>query len=81
MESYAVILVMRLYKFWLNRMLKISIIVAYTARDPCATSRHTIHNVYVHVRMYVLPLPVSLLSAVTVSECSSVPVEVLSSEL
>ena len=75
---------MWLYKFWLNRMLKICIIVAYTARDPCATSHHTIHNVhnvYVHVQMYILPLSVSLFRAVIESECSSVPVEVLSSEL
>ena len=35
-----------------NHILKNCIIVAYTARDPCATSRHTIHNVYVHVQMY-----------------------------
>ena len=78
-ESCAIVLV----QFLQNCILKNCIIVAYTARDPCAMSCHTIHIVHLHVwsQMYVLLIPVSLFSVVTVSERFPMPVEGLSSKL
>ena len=82
-ESYVIVLVIRLCRFLRNRILKNCIIVAYTARDPCAMSCHTIHTVHLHVwsQMYALMIPVSLFSVVTVSERFPMPVEGSSSKL
>ena len=66
-----------LCKFLRNSMPKSSIIVAYTARDPCATSRHTMQCISTCVNV-LLVLVSSFSDSVRLF---SVLVEVLSSEL
>ena len=73
MESYVVFIVMRFCKFLRNRILKTRVVMAYSARDPCTTSWHTTQCISTCAN--VIMVPVSLFSAVTMSEWLSLPVD------
>ena len=66
MESYVVFIVMWFCKFLRNCILKTRVVMAYSARDPCTTSWHTTQCISTCAN--VIMVPVSLFSAVTMSE-------------